>query len=43
LEDEEVRAALIERGKKRIHDFDWKRSARATLEFYRTVAGQAAS
>lgn len=43
LEDEEVRASLIERGKKRIHDFDWERSARATLEFYRTVAGQAAS
>jgi glycosyltransferase involved in cell wall biosynthesis len=42
LEDEEARAALIEQGRKRIHDFDWERSARATLEFYRQVAGQAA-
>jgi len=43
LEDEEMRTALIERGKTRIHDFDWERSARATLDFYRKVVGQASS
>jgi glycosyltransferase involved in cell wall biosynthesis len=42
LEDEEVRTALIDRGKERILDFDWERSARATLDFYLTVAGRAA-
>ncbi len=42
LEDEEVRARLIERGRNRIQDFDWRRSAQETLEFYRKVTGQAA-
>jgi len=40
LEDSEIRAELIEQGRKRIKEFNWERSARQTLEFYRKVVGQ---
>lgn len=37
LEDENLRRALKERGKKRAQDFSWKKTAAETLEFYRTL------
>ncbi|MFA9454459.1 MAG: glycosyltransferase family 4 protein, partial [Candidatus Aminicenantaceae bacterium] len=40
LEDSEIRAELIEQGRKRIQEFNWERSARQTLAFYRKVVGQ---
>ena len=43
LEDSEIRAELIEQGRKRIQEFNWERSARQTLEFYRKVVGQAST
>lgn len=37
LGDESLRQRLIERGRKRILDFDWKRTAEETLDFYQAV------
>ncbi|MFQ6108870.1 MAG: glycosyltransferase family 4 protein [Candidatus Aminicenantales bacterium] len=37
LENKAVRQRLIERGRKRILDFDWKRTAEETLGFYQAV------
>jgi glycosyltransferase involved in cell wall biosynthesis len=39
LENEEMRDAIIARGKRRFQDFAWERSARETLDFYQAVAG----
>ena len=39
LGDEAGRRAMGEKGRRRAADFDWRRTAAETLEFYRTVAG----
>ena len=39
LEETETRRRLVERGRLRIQEFDWARSARATLDFYQALAG----
>jgi glycosyltransferase involved in cell wall biosynthesis len=39
LKDEDVRQTLIAEGRKRVLDFDWKRTARETLNFYKDVIG----
>lgn len=40
LEDRDLRRQMIEAGKKRSSEFDWDRTARETLAFYRDVAGE---
>jgi len=40
LEDEELRKGLVEKGKKRASEFDWKITASETLEFYTEIAGR---
>ena len=37
LRDEAKRADMREKGLRRARDFEWKKTAAATLEFYRTV------
>ncbi len=37
LRDEAKRAEMREKGRQRARDFEWKKTAAATLEFYRTV------
>jgi glycosyltransferase involved in cell wall biosynthesis len=39
LEDGDVRRRLVERGRVRIQEFDWERSAHETLGFYRELTG----
>jgi glycosyltransferase involved in cell wall biosynthesis len=39
LKDESVRRNLIAEGRKRVKDFDWKRTARETLNLYKDVIG----
>ena len=39
LGDEAGRRAMGEKGRRRAADFDWRRTAAETLEFYRTIAG----
>ena len=39
LKDENVRQNLIAEGRKRVLDFDWKRTAQETLNFYKDVIG----
>jgi len=40
LKDENVRQNLIAEGRKRVLDFDWKRTAQETLNFYKDVIGE---
>jgi glycosyltransferase involved in cell wall biosynthesis len=40
LSDEELRDNLINRGRQRALDFDWKKTAEQTLAIYRSVAGE---
>ncbi len=39
LEDESLRHRLVERGRLRLQDFSWNRSAEQTLSFYRQIVG----
>jgi len=39
LNDENVRQNLIAEGRKRVLDFDWRRTAQETLNFYKDVIG----
>jgi Glycosyltransferase len=38
--DEALRASLVERGRSRVAQFDWDRTARTMRAYYRRVAGQ---
>jgi glycosyltransferase involved in cell wall biosynthesis len=40
LKDESIRRNLIAEGRKRLLDFDWKRTARETLNLYKDVIGR---
>jgi glycosyltransferase involved in cell wall biosynthesis len=39
LEDKTLRQSLVDRGRKRVREFSWARTARETLAFYRDVLG----
>ena len=39
LKDENVRQILIAEGRKRVLDFDWRKAAQETLNFYKDVTG----
>lgn len=39
LSEDALRAELIDRGRKRVRDFSWQRTADATLDVYRSVLG----
>ena len=39
LEDKTLRQSLIDRGRERVREFSWARTARETLAFYRDVLG----
>lgn len=38
--DENLRQSIIVKGKERVKDFDWKKTAVETLEFYNEIVGQ---
>jgi len=40
LRDEAKRQEMREKGRQRARDFEWKKTAAATLDFYRTVVGR---
>jgi len=39
LGDEEKRREMSEKGRRRAADFEWRKTAAETLEFYRMVVG----